>query len=64
MIAEKYGIENENIWCFGDEWNDFEMVANAAHGYAIKGSKAEVHGRFVTNSPAATLYSELLKITL
>ncbi len=41
MIADYYGIPVENIYAFGDMWNDFSMLKNAGHGYALKGSDAE-----------------------
>ncbi|MBE5782780.1 MAG: HAD family phosphatase [Clostridiales bacterium] len=33
--ARYYGIDEKNIWCFGDEENDRLMVMNAAHGHAM-----------------------------
>ncbi len=41
MIADYYGIPTENIYAFGDMWNDFSMLENAGHGFALKGSDAE-----------------------
>lgn len=41
MIADFYGIPVENIYAFGDMWNDFTMIENAGHGFALKGSDAE-----------------------
>lgn len=40
-IADYYGIGPEDMYTFGDMWNDFGMIANAGHGYALKGSDAE-----------------------
>ncbi len=39
-IARFYGIPNEDIYAFGDMWNDFMMIENAGHGYALLGSEA------------------------
>lgn len=60
FVAEKYGIKPENIWAFGDEWNDVEMISNAAHGYAIKGSTADGCGSGSTESVADTIEKDLL----
>lgn len=40
-IAEYYGIDPRDIYSFGDMWNDFGMIANAGHGYALKDSDAD-----------------------
>ena len=40
-IAAYYGIPNEDCYAFGDMWNDFEMIENAGHGFALKDSDAE-----------------------
>ena len=40
-IADYYGIDAEDIYTFGDMWNDFGMIENAGHGYALKGSDAD-----------------------
>ena len=49
-IASYYGIPTEDIYAFGDMWNDFEMLRRAGHGYALKGSDAEQNSgaKFVT----------------
>lgn len=39
-IAQRLGVAESDIWCFGDEWNDEEMLLSAAHGYAMQGSVA------------------------
>jgi HAD superfamily hydrolase (TIGR01484 family) len=39
-IAGYYGIANEDIYAFGDKWNDFIMIENAGCGYALLGSDA------------------------
>ncbi|MGI6166670.1 MAG: HAD-IIB family hydrolase [Eubacteriales bacterium] len=39
-IARFYGIPNEDIYAFGDMWNDFLMIENAGCGYALLGSEA------------------------
>lgn len=43
LIAGYYGIPNEDCYAFGDMWNDFEMIRNAGHGYAMKNSDAELN---------------------
>lgn len=40
-IARYYGIADENIYAFGDTWNDYAMLRGAARSYAIKGSPAQ-----------------------
>lgn len=40
-MSRYYGIPNESCYAFGDMWNDFEMIENAGHGFAVKGSDAE-----------------------
>ena len=49
-VAAYYGIPEENIYTFGDRWNDYLMLEKAAHGFALKGSPAEkeANPRFVT----------------
>lgn len=49
-VAAYYGIPDENIYTFGDRWNDYLMVHSASHGFALKGSPAEKEAdpRFVT----------------
>lgn len=41
LIAEYYGIPTEDVYTFGDMWNDFGMIENAGHGFALKDSDAE-----------------------
>jgi len=45
-MADYYGIDRENIYTFGDEDNDYEMIRNAAHGYAMRGSAAHLQEGF------------------
>jgi Cof subfamily protein (haloacid dehalogenase superfamily) len=40
-IAAYYGIPREDIYAFGDMWNDFLMLENSGRGYALRGSEAE-----------------------
>lgn len=49
-ISAYYGIPNEDCYAFGDMWNDFEMIENAGHGFALKDSDAEhmSKARYVT----------------
>ena len=47
-VARVLGIDEENIYAFGDQWNDVMMTANAAHGYGMLGSLCAVTSRFVT----------------
>ena len=57
--AAFYGIDEKNIWCFGDENNDRQMVMNAAHGHVmVNGNPALVAdmkalGKGVTRLPCA-----------
>lgn len=60
FLADMYGIDRENIWAFGDEWNDIDMINNAAHGYAVKGSSIEGCGKGTTESVADTIEKEVL----
>ena len=46
--ARVLGIDEKNIYAFGDQWNDVMMTANAAHGYGMLGSLCAVTSRFVT----------------
>lgn len=39
-IADYYGISTEDCYAFGDNWNDYEMIRNAGHGFALWGSDA------------------------
>ena len=39
-IAGFYGIPQSDIYAFGDLWNDYKMIENAGHGYALLGSDA------------------------
>jgi len=41
---EYYGIPDERVLTFGDEWNDFGMIRAFDGGYALKGSAAERDG--------------------
>ncbi len=41
-MAAYYDIEPENIYTFGDEDNDYEMLLGAAHGYAMRNSAAHL----------------------
>lgn len=34
--AQHYGIPLQHTACFGDTWNDEQMIMNAGHGYAMK----------------------------
>ena len=34
-VSRVLGIPDEDIYAFGDQWNDFRMVSQAAHGYGI-----------------------------
>lgn len=47
-VAKVLGVKDENIYAFGDQWNDVMMTANAAHGYGMLGSLAAKTSRFVT----------------
>ena len=48
-VAEYYNIPLENIYTFGDEWNDVMMTKEAEHGYGICGSLAAKSSHFITN---------------
>ena len=39
-IAEYYNIPIEDCYAFGDNWNDYKMIQNAGHGFALLGSDA------------------------
>ena len=41
---EYYGIPDERVLTFGDEWNDYGMIRAFDGGYALKGSAAERDG--------------------
>ncbi len=41
QMAELWGIPDENIITFGDQWNDLMMLSKAGRGYAMKGSFAQ-----------------------
>ena len=47
-VAKILGVSLDNIYAFGDQWNDVTMTANAAHGYGMLGSLAAKTSRFVT----------------
>ncbi|MBR6524626.1 MAG: HAD family phosphatase [Clostridia bacterium] len=57
--AAYYGIDKQNIWCFGDENNDRQMVMNAAHGHVmVNGNPALIAdmkalGKGITRLPCA-----------
>lgn len=40
--ADFYGIDEKNIWCFGDQNNDRLMITNAHHGYVMKNGNPEL----------------------
>lgn len=54
-IAEFYGIPLEDCYAFGDLWNDFGMLRDAGHGYALKDSQAsrESEAKYVTRYTCA-----------
>lgn len=41
---ELYGIPDERVLTFGDEWNDYGMLQAFKGGYALKGSSADRDG--------------------
>ena len=43
QVAQEYGIARSDIYAFGDEWNDEQMLREAGHGYALLGSPATAY---------------------
>lgn len=41
-IAKELGVKKDNIYAFGDDLNDIDMLANLPHAYAMKNAQPEV----------------------
>ena len=54
-IIERLGIDSESVVAFGDNENDREMLEFVGNPVAMKNSKVESLGKFVTEDVAKTL---------
>lgn len=42
LLAEGWGIDTSEIACFGDDWDDWEMISRAGWGVAVDNALPEV----------------------
>jgi hydroxymethylpyrimidine pyrophosphatase-like HAD family hydrolase len=52
-LMERFGVELENTYAFGDGFNDVDMLTNVGHGIAMGNASPELQrvAEYVTDPP-------------